>query len=95
MLATVLTADYRQWDTFRFKKYGPESTWEPPKDRFDAQSTTQHDYLYHKEPPRRSVRPVDATAISDAPFDGSTCYRQAYVHYPRVPSKCCENCRRF
>ena len=85
VLAIVLTADYRKWDMGKPKKYGPEAAWQPPKDRFEGQSTFQRDYRRYNEAPRQPMRPNDAAVASDAPFDGTTGYREEYVRHPMGP----------
>ncbi|XP_076443328.1 stabilizer of axonemal microtubules 2-like [Babylonia areolata] len=76
------TTDYRNWDMGKPKRYGPEAVWQPPKDAFGGESTFQHDYKRYNERPRPPMKPHNATAVSDSPFDGTTGYRVDYVPHP-------------
>lgn len=78
------TSDYRKWDMSRPQRYGPDASWEPPKQKFEGQSTFQHDYTRYNEPPRQPLRPANA-AIASGPFDDRTGYRDDYVRHPLGP----------
>lgn len=73
--------DYRQWPIERVEGKKPEA-WVPSNKPFEGQSTFTRDYRKYNEPPRQSLRPNQATHMSDSPFDGNTGYRDDYIKHP-------------
>ncbi|GFN88637.1 stabilizer of axonemal microtubules 2-like [Plakobranchus ocellatus] len=79
--------DYRKWPLEKHQAKVPEG-WAPPTQPFEGQSTFTHDFRKYNEPPRKSMRPTEATQLSNSPFDGNTGYRADYIKHPlqtRVP----------
>nr|KAG5687543.1 hypothetical protein BaRGS_013645 [Batillaria attramentaria] len=78
------TSDYRKWELGKPKRYGPDCSWQPPKDKFEGQSTFQRDYTRYNERPRQPLRPPNA-AVQSGPFDDRTGYREDYIRHPLAP----------
>jgi len=77
--------DYKKWPLERIPQKAPDC-WVPPTQPFEGQSTFTSDYRKYHEPPRTSLRPNQATHMSDAPFDGNTGYRDDYIRH-QIPLK--------
>lgn len=63
-----------------------QAAWEPPKNRFEGQTTFQSDYQKNPIPMRHSFKPDDRPRMSDAPFEDSTNHRSDYIKHP-MPQK--------
>ncbi|BFY97876.1 hypothetical protein BsWGS_00916 [Bradybaena similaris] len=76
--------DYRKWPIERHTVRIPDQ-WAPPSQPFEGQSTFTRDYRRYNEPPRKSLKPLEAAQMSNAPFDGNTGYRDDYIRHPLQP----------
>ncbi|XP_005089960.1 stabilizer of axonemal microtubules 2 [Aplysia californica] len=73
--------DYRKWPLERVQPKAQDA-WVPSNQPFEGQSTFTRDYRKYNEPPRKSIKPSQATHMSEAPFDGNTGYRDDYIRHP-------------
>lgn len=78
-------SDYKKWDASPMVKFSQPSTWRPPSQKLDGESTFSRDFRYSYEPPRKSLKPANAAHTSDAPLDDKTGYRTSYIEYPLPP----------
>lgn len=79
--------DFRKWPLERLECKKQEA-WVPSKQPFEGQSTAQRDFRRYDQAPRQSLRPSQATHMSDAPFDGSTGYRHDFIKHPISMKEC-------
>lgn len=63
-----------------------QNAWEPPKDRFEGQTTFKSDYRRNELAPRQNYKPDNGPNISNEPFDDSTCHRADYIPHA-IPAK--------
>lgn len=56
-----------------------------PSQPFEGESTFTRDFRKYNEPPRKSLRPNEATHMSNMPFDGNTGYRDDYIRHQLQP----------
>ena len=81
-----LLADYRKWEAAgRQPGYAAQVQWQPPSDRFEGQTTFQHDFKKYENQPRQSFKPLEGAKISDTPFEDRTSHRDAYQQHPIPP----------
>lgn len=78
-------ADYKKWENYPAKKYGPVSSWSPPTEKVADESTFTRDFKYNYEPPRKSMRPERLNQVADVPLENKTGYREDYVAYSLTP----------
>lgn len=79
-------SDYKKWDmSGRQGPYVSKDAWQQPTARFEGETTMHHDYRKYAQPPRQSMRPQEASKLSDAPFDDNTDYRQSYQPHALQP----------
>lgn len=78
-------SDYKKWDASPMVKFSHPSSWRPPSQKLDSESTFTRDFQYSYEPPRKSLKPSNTAHTSDAPLDDKTGYRTAYIEYPLPP----------
>ena len=80
-------ADYRRWEAAgRPQGYAAQNQWHPPTDRFQGQTTFQHDFPRYQNQPRQSFKPNEGAKFSDQPFDSNTSHRNDYVQH-QIPPK--------
>jgi hypothetical protein len=65
--------------------YVSKDAWQQPTARFEGETTMHHDYRKYAQPPRQSLKPQEASKLSDAPFDDNTDYRQSYKPHTLQP----------
>lgn len=58
-----------------------QAAWEPPKSKFEGQTTFQHDYRRNEIQPRHSFKPNEGAKMSDTPFEDRTSHRDAYIQH--------------
>lgn len=64
--------------------YVSKDAWSQPTARFEGESTMNHDYRKYQQPPRQSMKPSEASKLSDAPFADDTDYRTSFkAHAPQ------------
>ncbi len=73
--------DYRKWDVEGPLRVKKESQYMPPEAPFEGQSTQKRDFIGYREPPRKSMKPIEKQVNSGA-FDDTTGYRVEYVKHP-------------
>lgn len=73
------TEDFRQWELSKPELRKPDVTYHPPSAKFGNSTTFQDDFAPRGLVPRESFKPSNQPKLSDAPFDGVTSNRQAYV----------------
>lgn len=78
------TADFRRWPVKPPEPHKPD-VYCPPADPFDGNSSYQMAYVFHKEPPRKSMKPPDAAMQSVHPLDERTDYRDNYTRHLLPP----------
>lgn len=79
-------SDFKKWDMAG--RQGPivsKDAWQQPTARFEGETTMNHDYRKYSQPPRQSMKPQEASKISDAPFADDTDYRQSYKAHELQP----------
>lgn len=62
-----------------------QAAWEPPKARFEGETTFQKDYRRNEIQPRHSFKPVEGARTSDAPFQDATTNRDSYIQHAIPP----------
>ncbi|WAR00691.1 SAXO1-like protein [Mya arenaria] len=70
-----------KWDGTRVQAYGQQAAWEPPKSKFEGQTTFQTDYRSKEIGPRHSFKPNEGAKMSDTPFEDRTSHRDAYIQH--------------
>ncbi|XP_063431812.1 stabilizer of axonemal microtubules 2-like isoform X1 [Mytilus trossulus] len=79
-------SDYKKWDmSGRPGPYVSKDAWVQPTARFEGQTTMNHDYRKYAQQPRQSMKPQEASKLSDAPFADNTDYRQSYQPHALGP----------
>ena len=65
--------------------YVSKDAWVQPTARFEGESTMNHDYRKYSQAPRQSMKPMEASKLSDAPFADDTDYRNSYKAHVLQP----------
>ena len=73
--------DFRKWPVKPMKQQ-PRNDYLPPEAPFEGRSNYTDNYQKHPLAARESMKPNEATRVSDQPFDGRTGYRDEYVKHP-------------
>lgn len=74
--------DYKKWELERPVRHNNGDGWKPPTEKFEGTSTAKSDFIGHYEPRRQPFKPAATVSASDAPFGGSSDYKDAYVRHP-------------
>lgn len=84
MFETILpfAVDFQKWALEPHKKAGPDFQWNPPTEKFGGQSSMKTDFIAYNERPPAPCKPTAGAFHSEAPFAGSTDYKDSYIKHP-------------
>nr|KAG5687544.1 hypothetical protein BaRGS_013646 [Batillaria attramentaria] len=74
-------ADYKEW-TLPPRYHHEGRKWDPPVDRFEADTTNKRDYHEHQVSPREQHKRTDGWKPPTEPFMDATGYRDVYHEHP-------------
>ena len=75
------TRDFQKWSLNGIVHVKKDSKYVASEDPFEGESTQKRDFIAYKEPPRKSLRPIENT-IESGKFDSTTGYNTEYIKHP-------------
>ena len=75
------TRDFQKWSLDGIVHVKKDSKYVASEDPFEGESTQKRDFIAYKEPPRKSLRPIENT-IESGKFDSTTGYNTEYIKHP-------------
>ena len=75
------TRDYKKWPMDGFSRVKKDSKYVPPEEPFQGEPTYKRDFISYKEPPRKTLKPIENT-LESGQFDSTTGYKTEYVKHP-------------